>query len=244
MTNIERVDVNNIACNIVKFETNDFIRIKSFVKEICEYLDEPSFFIIDDIDIVLPTLLNDKNGLVYGIVCKNEIIAVQAVDYDINNILGFNKELGLPKDIVFMELGWAMVNTKFRKKNLSTKLANLIEFEACKEIRSNYFAVTVHPINTSSLFLFFRLGYIGVKLIQYFDVIRLVMIKKINFTPVASKEKLSMVSTSDYEKQNLLFKNGYVCNNVLMHQENVSIAFYKYDFKKMTEKPAGNTLYK
>jgi RimJ/RimL family protein N-acetyltransferase len=236
MNNVGQVNINDAVCDIVKFNSADFSKIRRFVLGICKRFDDPTFFIIDDIDSVLPSILKEKYGLVYGITCGNEIIAIQAINYGIDELLNFSEVLEIAKDIIFMEVGWAMVAPLYRKNNLSTQLSKLLEQTAFKETGNEICVATVHPLNISSVFLFLRLGYIGVKLTYHFNLIRLIMVKKIHLHfPFNVVHEFIAIKNSDYNQQFHLMEKGYVCHDAFIEQNNVLLKFIKFDFKSCIE---------
>ena len=233
MNNIEQISINNLLHNVVRFDETDFQQIRHFVLELCKKLDDPTYFITDDIDSDLPILLKEKYGLVYGIIHENNIVALQAIDYNINKTLIFYDILGIDKNNnTIIEIGWAMVSPQCRKKGFSIHLSKLLEQATYLEIGNKICVTTIHPKNTNSLFLFLRLGYIGIKLTCHYNVIRLVMIKKLNsyFSIVSTQESI-IVKNDDFEQQAQLLENGHVCNAAFEEQSNVFLKFIKFNSK-------------
>ena len=230
MNKLEQISINNHLCNIVRFDETDLQQIKDFVLKQCKELEDPTYFITDDIDTELPLLLKEKYGLAYGVVCENNIVALQAIDYDINKTLNFYELLGIDKSNNIMEVGWAMVNPLWRGQNLSVYLSNLLEQEAYKETCNEIYVATIHPKNTSSLFLFLKLGYVGVKLTSHYNVIRLVMVKKLNsHFPIDPTQETIIVKDDDYKQQTQLTEKGYVCYGAFVEQDRVFLKFQKGD---------------
>jgi|GEM_PF-2825490 len=228
MNKITRISINSHLCDVVRFGEINFQQIKHFILELCKGLEDPTYFITDDIDTELPFLLKEKYGLVYGILCGNNIIALQAIDYDRNKTLNFHELLGIGKSNNIMEVGWAMVDTLYRGQNLSVYLSNLLEQAAYKETCNEICVATVHPKNTSSLFLFLKLGYIGVKLTCHYNVIRLIMTKKLNsHFPIDPTQETIIVKDDDYNQQTQLTENGYVCYGAFVEQKSVFLNFVK-----------------
>ena len=223
-----QIFVNNHIFDVVKFDEKDFHQIKHFILKLCKGLDDPTYFITDNINTELPLLLKEKYGLAYGIVFENNIIAIQIIDYDINKALRFYDLLNIDKRKNIMEVGWVMVTPLYRRQNLSVYLSNLLEQKVYRETYREICIATVHPKNTSSLFLFFKLKYIGIKLTSHYKVIRLVMIKKLNthFLIDLTQETI-IVKDDNYKQQAKLLKIGYVCYSAFVAESNVFLKFAK-----------------
>jgi RimJ/RimL family protein N-acetyltransferase len=223
---------NKIEMDVVRFYKNDFQILKNFILGVWEKLEDRTHFITDDIDSVFPILLKEGYGLVYGIVYKEEIIAVQAMDYDINKSLDFYELLEIDKSNNIMEIGWAIVNPLYRRNSISTNLVNILEKAANLETRNKICIATVHPDNISSLFLFLRSGYVGVKLTNHYNVIRLVMIKRIDLHfPINPTQESIIIKNDDHKQLMQLMENGYLCNGIFSEDNNIFLKFVKASFK-------------
>lgn len=225
MIEIENIHINNVIGKVVRFEEFEFYQIKKFILKQCKELKDSSFFITNDIDSELPLLLKRGYGLVYGIVIENKIVAVQAIDYNIDGKIDFLKAHKICNNNNFIEVGWAMVAQQYRKIKLATYLSKLLEQHTYQEIGNKICVATVHPKNTDSILLFFRLGYIGIELTFHFNVIRLIMIKKVNsFISFDLNQKSIIVRNDNFRQQEVLFDSGYFCTNVQI-QENETAFF-------------------
>jgi RimJ/RimL family protein N-acetyltransferase len=220
---------NNSRFDVVKFQVSDFPIIQCFVLSVCSQLEDKSFFITDDMDSVLPNLLSDEYGFVYGVMYRGMLVAVQAMDFGNLKPLEFSPRLQKVLTCRSMEIGWAMVESAFRKQGIAQKLTTLLEQDAYQLTNIPLVSTTSHPNNINSLFLFLRNGYTGVELRVHYEVPRLFLVKFLDGEMVhfdATRESIFCSHTQLAEK----IAEGYACVAILKHN-----AGYRYKLICMSD---------
>ena len=200
----------------------DIEYVKNFVLTQYNYFDRKDYFIIDDLDTELPCIFEKDIGIIYGILYKSNLVALQAIDFSENNdkMLRPYVQRFINKDCKIYELGWTLVKKEFRGFHIADYLINYAEKQILNE--SDYILVaTVHPENTKALQLFFRNGFSGYLLDEYYGYIRIFLIN--NPIPENIHSQIC-VEPTNFEKIKELFSNGYVCSNIVSSSNKVYLS--------------------
>lgn len=216
-----KIELFSISCAT----KTDYKAIKNFVLQQYELLPNKSFFIIDDINTELPFLFNNKNGRVYIATHNNHIIALQTVSFLNNNQL----QSQLQHQSIFLsnnyvEFGWTMVAPDYRKKGIAINLSRKLEEDLFNQTESVVYVATVHPQNINSLYLYFKLGYIGLELHEHFGLPRLFLVKSNGVQTQTIKGTEILIGFSDQSTLKQSLNNGYICASICADNNNY---FYK-----------------
>jgi len=217
-------DIEEIA-RAVKLSLCDFGDVKKFILSNHELLDDKTHFIVDDID-TLKELFNSGRGLVYGIKIGEKLIAVQAMDYNREDYLKFKKVFSwLGKKDEVMEIGWAMVTPEYQGNKLTHILMGMLERDAHEETGSRFVATTAHPHNISSLFVYLKNGYLGYKIKEHYDNIRMFLLKDIRRSITLEISETSWCDCMDIDSCRKKLDEELICCNVEKIGEQIRLVF-------------------
>ena len=161
--------------NIRVLQQDDYSLVKKFILENHKAIEDPDFFIVDDIDTALPAMFTGT-GVVYGAYVGDELIGVHGLDFSQENHTLISPHVApFVKDKPLAEMGWTMVKKAFQGQGVASSLIALSE----KEAPSGYdYIVTVHPANVAALKAYLKNGYQGVTLQTYYGKPRVFLIKR------------------------------------------------------------------
>lgn len=231
MIQINRKDIvhKNKLCDleVVKLELSDLNFIKVFILKEYENIQQKDFFIIDDIDTELPMILNN-NGIVYGVLHNNEIVAIQAIDFSIENNNHLKPYLAkYISGVNYVEMGWTMTKSSYQHKSIASSLIKLLEEAVSDKLEKSILVTTVHPRNLKALKTYLHNGYLGYTLERYYGLPRIFMLKISN--KIYKKELAFKIEASNYEEIKKAFKDGFVLFDIVQEEQ---IDYFVY--QKMT----------
>lgn len=211
--------------DLVKFESSDFHNVKKFILKEYVNIRQKDFFILEDIDTVLPLLLQNK-GLVYGAVHDNQIVAIQAIDLSIENSNSLKLLLSkyVPAD-KYVEMGWTITNRCYRHKGIASSIVRVVEDIVSTKLADPIFVATVHPQNINALKVYLHLNYYGVILKYHFGVPRIFLLKGNNQNLIFDNKNKAEVSTPN--KINEAFDKGYMLFDIVNRCEQCVYIFFK-----------------
>lgn len=216
MIEIGKIDFSNqgniFSATLVVLEDDDIQAVRCFVLEQHAKMKRKEFFIIEDLDTELPLILEKDKGVAYGVLLDNKIIAIQAIDFSVENSerLRFFIHSFLKNDYPIYEMGWTMVDSEFRGYHIAGYLVSYIE-NSIKE-QNCILSVTVHPENIKALALYMKQGYRGYAIAEYYGYSRMFLIKMQLSGRVISK--MCIECSKLKEIQDALCKQ-YFCESVI-----------------------------
>jgi len=232
----EKIAIKNkgmVWVDIIKLSSKDFPHLKKFVLKNYMQIKDKNHFIIDDIDTELPFLLKENEGLVFGIKINGELVAIQAINFNKNDRLNFCKLIdNYNRRDSIMEIGWAMVDKYYQGNGFSIKLMRYLEKEAFQKTQNEICLATVHPHNINSLFVFFKAGYVGYKILQYYGKERIFLLKNVNHEIYIDYHTTVSASNNNFHLPTLPFFQDYVCFNIQKERHE-----YKFLFAKAINNP-------
>lgn len=201
----------------------DTENVKNFILTQYNYFDRKDYFIIDDLDTELPCIFEKNMGIIYGVLYDNKLIALQAIDFSKRNdqMLRPYIQKFVNKDCQIYELGWTLVEKEFRGFNIADYLIKYTK-KHISDRQDHILVATVHPENITALYLFFRNGFNGYLLDEYYGYIRMFLI---NNPILKNIDSQIYVEPKDFKKIKELFNNGYVCSNIISRAEETYLSF-------------------
>ena len=216
MIEIGKINFNNkrniLNVTLVVLEDTDIQAVRRFVLEQHAKMERKDFFIIEDLDTELPLIFENDKGVVYGVMLDNKIIAIQAIDFSVENSVRLRYFIHsfLKNDYPIYEMGWTMVASEFRGYHIAEYLVSYIE-NSIKE-QNCILSATVHPENIKALALYMKRGYRGYAIAEYYGYNRMFLIKM----PLSGKviSKVCVECSKLKEIQDTLCKQ-YFCENIV-----------------------------
>ena len=167
--------------HIERMNLSHFEIIKQFILNQHALMTHKEFFIIDDIDSELPSIL--ANGIVIALLYGEDIVGIEALDVSKQNSDNLKTRIDSQyvDNKLLYELGWAMVRNDCRGRGYAIKLFEAIA--SFVHVSEEFVLVaTVHPMNEISNRLCSRLGFVPVSHSDWFGYDRVFMIKDDGFS--------------------------------------------------------------
>lgn len=216
---------SELSLELVKFELSDYELLTNFIFEQYKQITNKEFFILDDIDTALPLILNN-NGIVYGALYNDEIVAIQAIDFSIENHSNLKPFLAKYfRDSVFVEMGWTMTKIGFQNKGIATSLIKQLEEAILDNLKNTVLVTTIHPSNIKALKTYLHSGYLGYTHETYYGLPRIFLLKY--FNRLDKKNLTIKINTSDTECIKRAFENGFMLSDIAQEEKIIYFVYQK-----------------
>lgn len=218
MIEIEKIsfNYNNNILNmrLVSLLKEDTEMVRRFILEQYEMLERKDFFIIEDIDTELPLLFGQNTGFVYGIVMNDSLIAIQAIDCSVKNDAMLRNHLRnlIDDKIKIYEMGWTMVDYKLRGHHIAEYLLEYIQSKINDE--NIALIATVHPENILALKLYFKNGFKGYVVDNYYGYCRFFLIKTLKYSNLYFDNGV-YVDFADTRMIKEMLERKYICTEII-----------------------------
>lgn len=232
MVEIEKIVFNKekdiYEMSLVSLFREDIEMVKNFVlKQHC-MLERKDFFIIEDLDTELPLIFEQDKGAVYGIFWNERLVALQAIDFSSKNdkMLRPYVQMFLEKNYHIYEMGWTLVDQKFRGCHIAEYLLKYMESKINNS--SSVLVATVHPQNVKALELYLKSGFKGYAVDEYYGYCRMFLIKTSLIISTASRIN---VECTDLEKIQEMLDMQYICVEIIKREGQAFLSFACLPYK-------------
>ena len=203
---------NELLTNLCYLDKNDIQNVREFILKQHERLERKDFFIIEDLDTELPLIFEKSNGAIYGIYLGTQLVAIQAIDFSSENSsrLRLIVQSYLKDDFPLYEMGWTLVDSRFRGYHIAKYLVQYIENMISG--RNCILVATVHPENIRALALYMKMGYKGYNIGEYYGYRRMFLIKSPLHREVILKKHIEY---SELTKIQEALNHHFLCENIV-----------------------------